>query len=588
VTAREVSAALGGRSAEVTLRGPVLEALPVVRAYEDELAAIGAERRAELIEDADAVLAHRFDLLGSGEVGLGPEIDWQLDFTTGGRWPMVHIYRLPLRIGGGSDVHIPLELNRFNHLPLLAAAHRVSGDRRYLDEVGRQVEDWIEANPVEFGVGWLTGMDVALRATNWLAALVICCDDARDEPWFQHAVASLLLHGRHLRRHRSRHGTRNNKYLCELSALIALSALFRGPEGRRWADWAGRQLERELRFQVHEDGSTFEASTSYHRLSAEVLVCGFRALEGPGRPLPPWCRERLDRMFGFIADYTGPDGLAPNIGDGADSRFLPLSDYPRADPRSHTGVFTRAGREYVPRTEHAAYPGGGYYVMRGSDLYAIVRCGDLGSAGYGWHAHNDQLSFQLALGRQRLVIDPGTYTYTGRPEARVLFRSTAFHSTLEIGGAEQNELDTAELFVLPDRSRAEVLRFETTGGRGTFEGRHHGYQALSPPVVHNRRLEFDGPTGTLTVIDMVSGAGSHPLRWTFPLAPCAAEASDGAATAEFDSARLRIEGDGLEFSVEQGWYSPRYGVRVPTPFIRARRQGRPGEDLTRIVLTALR
>jgi hypothetical protein len=106
--------------------------------------------------------------------------------------------------------------------------------------------------------------------------------------------------------------------------------------------------------------------------------------------------------------------------------------------------------------------------------------------------------------------------------------------------------------------------------------------------VHNRRLEFDGPTGTLTVIDTVSGAGSHPLRWTFPLAPCAAEALDGAATAEFDSARLRIEGEGLEFSVEQGWYSPRYGVRVPTPFIRARRQGRPGEDLTRIVLTVLR
>jgi hypothetical protein len=34
-----------------------------------------------------ALLGHRFDLLGSGPTDLGSEIDWSADFKTGRRWP---------------------------------------------------------------------------------------------------------------------------------------------------------------------------------------------------------------------------------------------------------------------------------------------------------------------------------------------------------------------------------------------------------------------------------------------------------------------------------------------------------------------
>jgi hypothetical protein len=36
----------------------------------------------------------------------------------------------------------------------------------------------------------------------------------------------------------------------------------------------------------------------------------------------------------------------------------------------------------------------------------------------------------------------------------------------------------------------------------------------------------------------------------------------------------------VTFAVEDGWLSPRYGVREPTSFLRARRRSGPGEDVT--------
>jgi hypothetical protein len=225
--------------------------------------------------------------------------------------------------------------------------------------------------------------------------------------------------------------------------------------------------------------------------------------------------------------------------------------------------------------------------MRAGDLYAIVRCGDVGVGGLGSHAHNDQLAFELVWREQPMVLDPGTYLYTADPDARNTFRSTAFHSTLRVDGAEQNELSRERLFALDDRSRAEAVRWEAGAETATFVGRHHGFEALAIPVTHERRVDLDGAAGTLTVEDIVRGSGEHELDWTFPLAPCTVELADGAATARFEAGSLTVEGRDVTFAVEDGWLSPRYGVRHPTPFLRARRHAAAGEDPTVFTLHVL-
>jgi Heparinase II/III-like protein/Heparinase II/III N-terminus len=547
----ELDAALGGTTPVEALRGPVLLAMPTVARFESQVTDCSKETQPRV----DALLEHRFDLLGSGPADLGAEIDWSRDFKSGRTWPMRQSSLLRVSYDDGSDVKVPWELSRFQHLPLLAATGHV-------EEVGAQVESWIAANPVELGVNWTTTMDVAIRAANWVAALALSAEQAAREPWFERALESLLLHGRFIRSHLEWSEARGNHYLSDVVGLLPVAALFFGSrEGRDWARWAAGQLVSEMEHQVRRDGTAHEASTAYHRLVTELFVCGTQAAETlvPGFA-PGSYRERLELMLAFARDYARPDGLAPQIGDSDDGRFLPLGDY-GADPRDHRHLFLQAGRSPEQAAGSAVYPDGGYFVLRNGSLYTIVRCGDVGRHGRGGHGHNDQLSFELADARGPLVVDPGTFVYTSDPVERNRFRSTAFHATLRVGGHEQNELRTDDLFLMTDRTRAEALSWDAS----SFEGRHHGF----PNATHTRRVELG--ERELRIRDTVTSSESQELEWTFPLAPGAED-------------RVEISAEGLEFRPEPGWYSPRYGVRQPVTFLRARRRSRPGEDVTALTI----
>jgi hypothetical protein len=82
----------------------------------------------------------------------------------------------------------------------------------------------------------------------------------------------------------------------------------------------------------------------------------------------------------------------------------------------------------------------------------------------------------------------------------------------------------------------------------------------------------------------VISSGSHELEWTFRWRRATCTAAKGGRAAEFEVGRLEVESEGLRFTVEEGWYSPSYGVREPMSLLRARRRGRPGTDVTEILL----
>ena len=585
-TPAEVTAALGGLSLAEALRGPALSALPTVAAFERSLSGLDEDDRRLLIERADAVAAHRFDLLGSGPVDLGAAIDWSRDFKSGRRWPLQHGLLIEAFYFDDSDIKVPWELSRCQHLPLLAAAFKLSGERRYLDELGAQLTHWIEANPVELGPNWICTMDVAIRAANWVAALAICGEEAAGEAWGERVAESLLLHGRYIRSHLETAEARTNHYLSDVAGLIVVAALFsRGEEGSAWGSWATTELVAEMEHQVREDGCGHEASIPYHRLVSELFICGTQAGESlqPGT-FPAWYLKRLDRMLDFVAAYTRPDGLAPQVGDNDDGRFLPLGDYGR-DYRSHLHLFSQAFRPYEPASRSLEFPAGGYYTMRHEDLYVLVRCGDTGVYGVGGHAHNDQLSFELSCGSTPLIEDPGVGTYYESEDERLRFRSTGFHATLRVDGAEQNELPPYPRFPLGDRSRAEALEWAAEPGRTSFSGRHHGFEALPAPALHERRLELDGGRRELTVVDTVSSDAEHQLDWAFPLGRCErVSVRDGIAVAEFGTVSLSIAVEGAELSIEEGAHSPAYGVIEPRPFVTASCRSAPGRHTTTIRL----
>jgi heparinase II/III-like protein len=430
-------------------------------------------------------------------------------------------------------------------------------------------------------------MDVAIRAANWIATLALVAHVAVAERWFEPVLANLVLHGRFIRSHLEWAPVRGNHYLSDIVGLLAIASMFSaGREGRAWSRFAAGQLVVEIRHEVRADGCDHQASIPYHRLVAELFVCGMQAARALAPELVrPEQDDRVDAMLRFVADYTRPDGLAPQVGDADDGRYLPLGDYGRLDPRSHLHLFEQAQRPYKSAVGHAAYPAGGYWIMRADELYVLIRCGDVGVGGSGSHSHNDALSFELAYGADPLVIDPGTDLYTADPHERNRFRSTAFHSTIRIDGGEQNPISEAKLFSMEDRRRAEVFEWNPDPVRPSVAGRHHGYEMLPGPATHIRRVELDTIARALLITDRVVSDAGHDLEWTFPLAPCEATACRHRALAQFQSGlTLTIDAADAEFRIDDGWLSPSYGRRLETPFVRATSRSEPGEHAAEMIL----
>lgn len=531
------------------------------------------------------------------QVGPGYRpIDWQLDFKSGFRWSEQTWYRaIRFAHQPGVDVKVPWELARMQHLPVIALAARYARAglanfrpaEEYGQEVLNQILDFIATNPPGFGVNWSCAMDVAIRIANMLVArdILLGAGFALDKEAEAIFATSVRSHARHIAANLEwAPRFRANHYLADIVGLLFCAVyLPRDEESNLWLHFATLELLSEIEYQFHPDGSNFEASVCYHRLSSEIVLWGLALLDNltpeqcaalqsprgwPGRrpprrplhsvllhvipgseqtgPVPPWCRERVAAMAAFTRTMTRPDGLVTQFGDNDSGRFLVLAgiEQLRAGGRPDNpawsldhGGFLAAAAAFLghPPTEIDAeilaglahrqpsiqtfalplpaitvgnegvwqelqalaqdcpeisrwcsefttkpglldgfemrcFPDMGCYVLRSPRLYLAIRCGEIGLAGLGAHAHCDQLSIELVIDGESCMRDPGSYIYTALPARRNDYRSASAHHVPRCGTQEPANL-TLGNFDLRGAAEGECLYF---GPRG-FIGRHAGY-----------------------------------------------------------------------------------------------------------------
>lgn len=506
----------------------VVPFIPMVN-LKERLPAVEQEK---LLIKANAICRHEFDLLGSGPYRFENGIDWQLDFKSGFRWPEKVVYS-HCTSRTGADIKVPWELNRFNHVVTLGLAYQLSKDGKYAEEFVRQVEDWIDKNPVGYGVNWACCMDVSIRATNWMAAFSLFFDVLMKEEFrrFRRELAgSLWKHARFIRSHLEWLGSKENAganhFLSDLTGLLTLGVFFRGTRaGERWVQFAHKELERQMQIQVLADGVHFECSPSYHRLCLEMFLWCEALARRAGRPFSDAYCERQQKMQQFVADYMKPSGVAPLIGDNDDGRLLNsgllcMGDHGCLMPKESHGRFfidrfLLSGVVSVqtePIAQSAAYPDGGFYFLKNEQAYVAVRAGRLAYA--GGHAHNDQLSFELNLAGRDIFVDRGTYVYTSDPEARNRYRSSVAHNVMQINGAEQNCLGS-RLFGMMDETLGRVIEQK----EGLLEVVHYGFRSLQRPGAEYRR-KIELLPGRLKITDIAKPLNSGDrLQWRFHLAP---------------------------------------------------------------------
>lgn len=426
---------------------------------------------------------------------------------------------------GDDDLLFAFHLHGFD-----AFARYASGERRHEHDAFwvRVIESWLETQGRPVLPAW-HAYPMSGRIAAWCSALSAgdWPEDLRDR-----MLRSLVRQSDVLRRS-IEHDIGGNHVLRNAVGLIFAGVCLGKPHLERRAI---ALLRRELETQVLADGGHEERSTAYHRTVLADLDDVAQLLKRAADTVPPWLESARSRMSSWDDQMRGPDGALPLLNDGWEGPV-------------------RAREHGPPLTVLLS---SGYVALRHGEDQAILDVGPVAPCHLPAHAHADVLSFVLWGDGAPLIVDPGTFTYSG-PD-RVRFRATAAHNTLELDGIDQCELwGNFRAAFMP---LVEPVEIDPRDAVTVVTARHGGYRRLDDPVTHERKFFWLPETG-LVVIDTLKAARAHSARSRLHLAP-GIHVRRSLAVGPFLVSAL---GAGPEPLVISGEYAPHFGVRRPIDVI---------------------
>jgi hypothetical protein len=530
-----------------------LTGLPAPNAIAEKLET--SDFAAAVLQVADEILAHRFPLLGF-TIEAGREIEWRRDYvagiSTGTKYFRLVPYLDAARAGDHKNIW---ELNRHQHLVLLAQAFLFSGRAAYLDEIFLQLNSWCDQNPYQRGINWTSALEVAFRAFSWLWVYHLA-GNRMDGQFRARFLQSLYQHGRHIENNLSFYFSPNTHLLGEAVVLHALGQLFPSfPRARKWVELGGATVSRELKRQVHRDGSHFEQSTYYHVYALDMFLF-HAAVSNPSREY----LDTLARMADYLHAVMGPARSLPFLGDDDGGRwFHPYGardQFGRATLATCAALLERRDWTFdtldlypqaawwLGRTEGSArghhqsrlFRDSGIAVLESGSGRAMVDSGPFGPGRAG-HSHSDCLSVIASTGERHILVDSGTYTYVGDRHQRDAFRGSAAHNTIRVDGCDQ----AVEMgpFWWADPPRVDVVSWEARDEQDQILGECR-YQGIT----HRRLVRLMKPH-LIFVLDWLDGpGGEHELeQFWHPASPEArAQVFLGSAIEERECWHSRVFG----------------------------------------------
>ncbi len=564
-------------------------------------------RGEEIARGADAILAGALHLFGEQVPVPQEEAHWHTDWQTGGKFhPATRdcIASAP----GGPDAKRVWELNRMQFVVQLGQAYLLTRREVYAERAIQLMQSWMAANPPFHGIHWTEPLEPALRLLSWLFALrLLEGSHALTGEAVRGILASVVLQRDYIRRHLSTYSSPNTHLLGEgLALFVAGLALPELRGAARGARIGQRILEDELQRQVADDGSHREKSAYYHCYALEMYLLATILGRQHGVNFTTAWTGRVERMAEFLMRILRPDGGLPRFGDDDGGKTLRLCDqdyyrpcsllaiaavlFSRGDFKSVAGdlpeeLFWMLGRDGVRRYAELApaepQPASGFRWFPDAET-ATLRSGwsadDTGLVCQGnpmgmltaGHSHAAPLSFELFMGRQPVVVDPGAYSYA-QPEWRAHFRSAQAHNSVSV-----DELQWA-------------------APSGPF--RWQGHESLKPAEMQESAkgasLSIAHPSGAyqhlrgfalataseLVVHDELRGAGRRRLTFRLQFAPGCTIRPRGQHEFEigFPALTIRLTLEGFQratctvregqTSPIAGWVSPGFNRKVPAPVL---------------------
>jgi len=530
---------------------------------------------------------------------LGKEINWNKDYKTNKVWPKKYVGNLHHADPKYGYVRYVWELNRHSYLDVLAKAYYLTNQKKYAEEILAQIESWIEQNPYAYTINWFSGLELGIRVINWIWCLKFIQNyPGLSEKRFKNIIKSIYLQTYTVFHSLSLYSSANNHLTGELAALKLVSQVFPYfKNSKKWNKRATQLLQNETINQTYDDGVGAEQSTNYLIFILDLYLQSFITAENN---IPKEYKQRLEKAGEFLLSLNKNRKIIPDIGDSDYAHLIDLEEQNRDKTESilaslailysnkefkHQAkkidektfwIFGIKGLEKYKKitkinktvSRSKIFHKGGYLISQNNNASLIFDCGGLGYLSTAGHGHCDALSILLTVNNKEFFIDPGTYVYHNNEKWRNFFKSTEAHNTIKIDNINQSEIKGT--FIFGRKAKAKITKANISEEKDEIIAYHDGYKNIG--VIHGRYLIHNKLKKEIKIQDNIKTKNKHSISLFFNLHP------DVEIEQKNNVLILKNKGTKIELTLDKklkitrhkgnlnpirGWYSPRFGIKMP-------------------------
>lgn len=243
----------------------------------------------------------------------------------------VHWTQIPIYDEAKGDIKYVWEKSKFSYL-LYLIRNDTHNNEDHAEFVFKEIIRWIEDNVPNIGPQYVCSQEIGIRLINWSFALFFYKNSSvLTQEIFNKIMSSIAIQLDHIYKNISfsKIAVRNNHAVTETLSLYLISLYFPFLTHSKKYKKAGKKwFEKEIEFQMFEDGSDSQYSFNYHRVKIQLLTLAISSAVVNDETFSPEVSERAKGSLRFLYNKIGnlETGQVSNFGYNDGSIYFKLND----------------------------------------------------------------------------------------------------------------------------------------------------------------------------------------------------------------------------------------------------------------------
>lgn len=465
----------------------------------------------KLLNKSEKIKKGIIPFFSSQEYNIGQ--NWLKNPDSGFIYPLTHWTEIPDFSKKTGDIKYVWEKSRFSYLLTIIRNdfHNEINDGEFVFD---EIMSWINENPLNLGPNYRCSQEISIRILNWIFALYYYSNsEYLTEEKFKTIMTSIYGQMAHVYSNInfSRIAVRNNHAITETLCLYLVGLLMPFfPDSKKWKEEGKKWFEKEIDYQIYDDGTFLQFSMNYHRVLIQLLSWAFFITEKNGERFEKNTYYKANKSLKFLLACQIPqNGFLPNYGANDGALFFPLNDLKYRDYRGQLNplyyFFNKASAyklieasedclwytnlpsiekiKEVEIKETYSFEKGGYYLFKDSESLTFIRCGNHKDR----PSQADNLHIDIWVKGKNILRDAGSYKYNTEEKISNFFTGTRSHNTVMLG--DNNQMLKKNRFIWFYWTQAISAKIENQHSALFFDGTIKAFQQINKNIIHRRQIK---------------------------------------------------------------------------------------------------